>query len=88
MRSGDGRIPALDGREAAARQEATAVNAVAAALDDIGDDVVGLFRELDASLRHATVIDGVGLEPLDLRQDGRVVGFLRIELIVPQYLDA
>ena len=64
MRAGIGRVPAFDRREAAALEEAAALDAVAAALDHVRDDVIGLLGELDAGLRDAAVVERVGIQRL------------------------
>ena len=54
----------------------------------LGHDVIGLLGELDAGLRDAAIVERVGIEAFDLGQDGRVVGFLRVELVAAEDLDA
>src|SRR5579875_2344912 len=84
----DRRIPPLRRREAGTLEQIGADHPVAAALDHLRDDVIGLLHELHAGLRNPAVIERVGMERLDLGEDGRVVGLLRVELVMAQHLDA
>ncbi len=88
IRRGDRRIPTLRRRKAGTFEDFRPIDAVAPGLDHIGDDVVGLLDQLDPGLRHAAIVDGIGVQLLDLGQGGRVVGFLRVELIVAEHVDA
>ena len=88
MRARVCRIPSLDRRESAALQEAAALDAVAAALDHIRNDVVGLLGKFNARLRHPTIIERIGLQCFDLGENSRVVGLLGVELVAAEHLDA
>src|SRR5215469_6887902 len=67
VRRGDGRIPPLGRGKAGAAQYLCAIKAVAAALDQMRKEVGGLLDDLYPGLRHAAVIEGVGIERLDFR---------------------
>ena len=79
--------PSLAGKPAAVSKSGPII-AIAAALDHLRHDVIGLLGELDAGLTDAAVIDRIGIQRLDLGQDGRVVGGLRIEPVAAEDLDA
>ena len=88
MGRGLGHIPPLDGRESGAGEYAAIHHAVAAGLQDRGEDVVELLGDFHPGLGDAPVVDGIGIEPLDLGDDRRVVGFLRIQLVVAHHVQA
>ena len=76
------------GRIADRGQHFRPVDAVAAALDHLRHDVIGLLRQLDAGLQHAAVIERIRVQRLDLRQHGRVVGRFRVQPVTAEDLDA
>ena len=88
VRTGDGRVPAIGCREAGALQDRRTIHAVAAGLDQVRHQVIGLLGQLHTGLRVTAVVDRLCAERLDLGNRRRVVGRLRIEPVVTEHLDA
>src|SRR5262249_1028565 len=85
---GDRRIPALGSGEPGALQDFGAVDAIAAALDDLWQDLEGLLHHFDPGLTDTAVIDRVRVGAFNLGHDRRVVDLLRVELVAAEDLDA
>ena len=83
-----GGIPAFDRREAGAFQQIGREHAIAAGLDGMRDDLVGLLDQLHAGLANAAVIKRIRRQRLDFGQHGRIVRRLRVEPVTAEHLHA
>ena len=88
VRCGNGGIPTFDRGEPGAGEEVGALDSVAARLDNVGQDVIGLLRQLHAGLINAAIIECLWIEALDLGKYGGVIGGLWVESVASEHLDA